>query len=98
MRVMRPRMAVKVEVQDGMPVRLTHAPAAPAAQEISGAVVWRSGPWRASGEWWSGEGWAREEWDVAVAQSLAVGRSSLALYRLVRDLGSGEWFVEGSYD
>jgi protein ImuB len=68
-----------------------------------------AGPWRSSGDWWEQDGWARDEWDIALQTSVAGGQSpvasksfadkdSLALYRLVHDLFSGHWFVEGTYD
>jgi protein ImuB len=61
-----------------------------------------AGPWRTSGDWWEQDGWARDEWDIAISL-VAVRRthtvgSSLCLYRLVHDLLSGKWFLEGTYD
>jgi len=99
LRRFRPPLAATVEVREGEPVRI-------AAGEIRGAVASLSGPWRNSGEWWKGtektpridtdaqgSNWAREEWDIAVP-----GTQGIALYRIYRDLASGAWLVEGSYD
>ncbi len=99
LRRFRPPLAVTVELRKGEPVRI-------AAGEIRGEVVSVSGPWRNSGEWWKGEEktpristdsngsrWTRDEWDVAVP-----GNQGIALYRIYRDLKSGAWFVEGTYD
>jgi len=43
-----------------------------------------------SGNWWSEGVWNRDRWDVAL--------DSGVLYRLFEEIGSGRWFVEGSYD
>jgi len=99
LRRFRPPLAATVGVCEGEPVRI-------AAGEIRGEVVSVSGPWRNSGEWWKGEEktpgistdsngsmWTRDEWDVAVP-----GNQGIALYRIYRELTSGAWFVEGTYD
>ena len=99
LRRFRPPLVATVELRKGEPVRI-------AAGEIRGEVVSVSGPWRNSGEWWKGEEktpwismdsngsrWIRDEWDVAVP-----GSQGIALYRIYRDLKSGAWFVEGTYD
>ena len=39
--------------------------------------------------------WNREEWDIALAQDHS---SSVALYRIYRDVGTGQWFADASYD
>jgi len=89
LRIFRPAVAVSVTLQDGKPARLACA----RRKELEGEVLWAAGPWRSSGDWWDQQGWARDEWDVAVR-----GESAIALYRLVRDLLSGGWLVEGTYD
>ena len=99
LRRFRPPLEATVEVRDGEPVRI-------AAGELRGEVASLSGPWRSSGDWWKGKeflprinadsrgsNWARDEWDIAVP-----GKQGVALYRIYRDLASGAWFVEGSYD
>jgi len=50
-----------------------------------------AGPWRTTGDWWTSDEWARDEWDVAIGDPAA-------LYRIYRELSSGSWFIEGSYD
>jgi len=89
LRLFRPKVAVKVVMCDGKPGRIT----CPGGKGIDGEILWAAGPWRSSGDWWENEGWARDEWDIAIP-----GESGIALYRLVRDLLSGKWLVEGSYD
>jgi len=49
-----------------------------------------AGPWRVSGEWWDAHAWARDEWDVALSDG--------AVCRLVRDLVSDTWYLDGVYD
>ena len=56
-------------------------------------VIECAGPWRTSGEWWTNDGWQRDEWDVSIRT-----KTGSALYRMYRDIASGEWFVYGSYD
>jgi protein ImuB len=89
LRMFRPPLRASVTMSKGRPVYV----ACPKRKEVQGEITWTAGPWRSSGDWWQQEGWAREEWDIAV-QSAA----GMALYRLVRDLLQGRWFVEGSYD
>jgi protein ImuB len=86
LRRFRPPRRAQVRLRAGRPVEVRCGP-------LRGAVVELAGPWRTSGEWWTGEGWARDEWDVALQE-----KDGAALYRIYRDLESGAWFVEGSYD
>ena len=97
LRRFRPPLAATVEVREGEPVRIV-------AGEIRGEVASVSGPWRNSGGWWKektpridtdvhGSNWARDEWDIAVPST-----QDIALYRIYRELNTGQWFVEGSYD
>ena len=65
----------------------------PKRKEIAGEIIWTAGPWRSSGDWWEQDAWSRDEWDIAVQCE-----TEIALYRLVRDLLSGKWMVEGTYD
>ena len=39
--------------------------------------------------------WDREEWDIALAND---DGASVALYRIYRDAGTGQWFADASYD
>jgi protein ImuB len=80
------RAQVQMEPRGGRPVEIRFG-------QVRGKVTELAGPWRTSGEWWTGEGWARDEWDVVLE-----GKDGVSLYRIYRDLESGAWFVEGSYD
>ena len=86
LRRFRPPIAASVELSDGAPVRIT-------ASDIRGEVASLSGPWRTSGDWWGDGCWDREEWDIAVA-----AKDGIILCRVYRDLATGGWFVEGTYD
>jgi len=89
LRIFRPPAHVAVTVRDGNPARI----ACPQRKEMQGEVLWSSGPWRSSGDWWEREAWAREEWDIALQ-----AEKGIAVYRLVRDLLAGKWLLEGVYD
>jgi len=89
LRIFRPPVSVTITMRDGKPAGIT----CPKPKEIHGEILWAVGPWRSSGDWWEQEGWARDEWDIAVQEEIGI-----ALYRLVRDLLSGRWLVEGTYD
>ena len=86
LRRFRPPRRAQVETRGGRPAELRFG-------AVRGRVVELAGPWRTSGEWWTGEGWARDEWDVALEE-----KNGVTLYRIYRNLDSGTWFVEGSYD
>jgi protein ImuB len=89
LRRFRPPLRAAVTLQNGEPTRL----ACNKKKEVQGNVLWKSGPWRSSGDWWEREAWARDEWDIAIQN-----KDNVALYRLVHDLLGGNWFVEGTYD
>jgi protein ImuB len=89
LRIFRPPVRATVTLREGRPVRI----ACPKRKEICGEILWAAGPWRSSGDWWEQEGWARDEWDIALQEA-----TGITLYRLVRDLLSGQWQMEGSYD
>jgi len=89
LRIFRPALRATVTLRDGKPAHL----ACLKKKEISGDVIWQAGPWRSSGDWWEPYAWARDEWDIALQTS-----NGVVLYRLVRDLLSGQWLVEGTYD
>jgi protein ImuB len=89
LRIFRPRLRATVTLENGEPARVICAK----KKEMQGAVLWKAGPWRSSGDWWEREAWSRDEWDIALQN---VGE--VALYRLVHDLLGGGWFVEGTYD
>lgn len=92
LRRFRPPLKAMVELRQGRPARIKLRE--PGRKEMpEGLIIWAAGPWRSSGDWWRADAWARDEWDVAVETN-----DTVALYRLYRDLQSGDWFVEGSYD
>jgi protein ImuB len=106
LRIFRPARKLHVQLVEGCPFTMTAFSEAD-RDEIQGKVLWSAGPWRSSGDWWAEQArdevaareevlpWDREEWDVAVANR---DSSSVALYRIYRDAGSGEWFADASYD
>jgi protein ImuB len=89
LRRLRPPLRVQVTLESSQPVRVVCAK----KKEVQGEVLWKAGPWRASGDWWEREAWSRDEWDLALRNGEAV-----SFYRLVHDLLGGGWFVEGTYD
>jgi len=89
LRRFRPALRVHVTLENSQPVRV----ACPKKKDLQGDVLWKAGPWRASGDWWEREAWARDEWDLALRNGEAI-----SFYRLVYDLLGGNWFVEGTYD
>jgi protein ImuB len=89
LRIFRPSLQAIVSFRDGSPARIS----CEKRKEIQGEIVWQAGPWRSSGDWWEQNAWARDEWDIALQSA-----TGIALYRLVHDLLSGRWFVEGTYD
>jgi protein ImuB len=89
LRRFRPPLRVQVTLESGQPVRVV----CPKKKDVQGDVLWKAGPWRASGDWWEREAWFRDEWDLALRNGEAV-----SFYRLVHDLLGGNWFVEGTYD
>lgn len=97
-RVFRPPIPVKVETRDGLPVRVLFA-------GKRGEVVTAAGPWRSSGDWWGEESWRREEWEVELMVRRRVSGFETTrivgdreLYRIYRDIRTGDWFVAGNYD
>jgi protein ImuB len=88
LRRFRPPLRADVILENDQPVRV----ACPKKKDVQGDVLWKAGPWRASGDWWEREAWSRDEWDLALRNGDAV-----SFYRLVHDLLGG-WFVEGTYD
>lgn len=87
MRMFRPTVSARVEMRGNTPSQI-------AFHGTKAKVIHASGPWRSGGEWWSmGSAWQREEWDVEL--SMHGGKS---VYRIFREVQSGEWFVQGMYD
>lgn len=89
LRLFRPPLRAVVNVKEGKPVHLKCLHEI----KITGEIVWTAGPWRSSGDWSEQEGWAREEWDIAMPLE-----NEVALYRLVEDKLSRNWWLEGIYD
>jgi len=89
LRILRPPLGITVMMREGRPVQI-HCKK---NRAIKGDILWATGPWRSSGDWWEQDGWVRDEWDIAIQQE-----SGIAFYRLVHDLLSGRWQLEGSYD
>jgi protein ImuB len=83
LRFFRPRMEATIQIKNDRPAWIAFA-------HGHGPVAMASGPWRGSGDWWNtGRKWDREEWDIEALDSL---------YRIHRDVETGRWFVEGTYD
>ncbi|MEO5935732.1 MAG: DNA polymerase Y family protein [Terriglobales bacterium] len=106
LRFFRPALAAQVEIAHGIPTALSF-------HGCRATVIASAGPWRTSGNWWNQSPWSRDEWDVALAITQAFPRAfnqafnqtfnqtietSVALYRIYRDVLVGHWFVEGAYD
>jgi protein ImuB len=89
LRMFRPPLRAAVTLHNGQPVHL----ACMKRKDVQGEILWCAGPWRSSGDWWEQDGWSRDEWDIALQKN-----ETLVLFRLVHDLLSGRWFVEGTYD
>ena len=107
LRMFRPPWQLQVRLAEGRPVALTAVTKPTRRGELQGKVLWSAGPWRSSGDWWTENAkeesaskdqacpWDREEWDVALANG---NGGSVALYCIYRDLASGQWFADASYD
>lgn len=93
LRRFRPPLRAHVTLENGQPTHLVCQ-----KKDVQGPVLWKAGPWRFSGDWWDREAWSRDEWDIALQTSTSPNGESIALYRLVHDLLSGRWFIEGTYD
>lgn len=94
-RVLRPPLAVEVLTrgeQAAPPAELRAAvdDETEKRPRVEGPVRVASGPWGLEEGWWSGDPVERDYWDVELAQG--------GLYRLYRERGSGDWFVDGIYD
>lgn len=98
-RMFRPPLRAMVDASRGYPQQVS---AWGPNRSVYGKVVRFAGPWRKTGDWWRDDSWARDEWDVAVEQSGGAiserAGAAQVLYRIYRELRSGVWFVEGSYD
>jgi protein ImuB len=59
-------------------------------QGFGGRVVHWGGPWRVRGEWWTTDPYAREYYDVELSDG--------GVYRIHRDVRTGDWLADGVYD
>ncbi len=100
-RVFRPPLRAMVQANRGYPTQIS---AWGSNRSVHGKVVRLGGPWRTTGDWWRENCWARDEWDITVEKRAGVspGKPTASpvqvIYRIYRELSSGSWFVEGSYD
>lgn len=105
LRIFRPAPQIRVQLSDGRPARMAVTTNEIEYGNLQGNILWSAGPWRASGDWWTEQAkedtdtdvhqWGREEWDVALANG---NGENVALYRIYRDIHSGHWFADASYD
>jgi len=106
LRIFRPSRPIRVQLAEGHPSKLTALIRDTSGGELQGKILWSAGPWCSSGDWWAEQPasknttedertWSREEWDIALAHDDGRG---VALYRIYRDAGTGDWFVDASYD
>jgi protein ImuB len=110
-RIMRPARPLQVCLSAGRPDTLASEEQAEQTK-IQGKVVWSAGPWRSSGHWWtenrkqdaatreSSCPWDREEWDIALAAANNGQEinTDVSLYRIYRDIATGNWFADAIYD
>jgi protein ImuB len=98
-RIFRPPLRAIVQADNGWPSQIS---AWGKQRSVYGKVVSLAGPWRTTGDWWRNDRWARDEWDIALESGRGMNNEAnhqtRVLYRIYRDLDSGDWFVEGSYD
>jgi protein ImuB len=99
-RVFRPPLRALVEANRGYPTQIS---AWGSNRSVHGKVVRLGGPWRTTGDWWREDRWARDEWDVTLERRADAAFRSMTsplqvIYRIYRELSSGSWFVEGTYD
>jgi len=112
LRIMRPARPLQVGLSAGRPDTLISEKRVEQTQ-IHGKVLWSAGPWRSSGDWWTesmkqnastgdlARPWDREEWDIALAVTNGGQEnndSNISLYRIYRDMATGNWFADATYD
>ncbi len=106
LRVFRPARQLRVQLAEGRPCKLAALGRNADQNELQGKILWSTGPWRSSGDWWAEQAtpkspsedaqvWDREEWDIALAND---NGASIALYRIYHEVGTGQWFADASYD
>jgi protein ImuB len=109
LRILRPAQPLQVCLLAGRPDTLVLEKQTERTK-IQGKVLWSAGPWRSSGDWWTEKmkqdvamgPWDREEWDIALALTSIdqenKGDVGVALYRIYRDVATGNWFADAIYD
>jgi protein ImuB len=111
-RIFRPRLAARVELREGRPVKIFF-------RGLYGRVMTASGPWKISGDWWREDTWQQEGWDLEIrfdggdaggSAGLHVNVQAIApvpdakahmragLYCVYYDAACRSWFVCGMYD
>ncbi len=105
LRIFRPARQVRVQLAEGRPSKLAALTRNADREELQGKIPWSAGPWRSSGDWWTEQSakntaedaqvWNHEEWDIALAHD---DGTCVALYRIYRDVATGNWFADASYD
>ena len=85
LRRLRQPIPARVRVEHGRPVRVT----TDRRGWSGGQVVWCTGPWRTSGEWWTAP-FNFQEWDVALSDE--------ATYRIHQDGADDHWFIAAVLD
>ena len=107
MRIFRPARQLRVQLAEGRPCKLSAVDANMAdREELQGKILWSAGPWRSSGDWWAEQSTARNPRKTRKLGTAKSGTSrspmttadSVALYRIYRDAGTGQWFADASYD
>jgi protein ImuB len=113
LRRMRPPVKARVEMKDGCPLYVWAECLGTGRKGsvVWAAGPWRtSGEWWLRGEvpeeiaQSASQPWARDEWDVAIVErklskaSGALEISETGLFRMVREIESGTWWVEAAYD
>jgi|HubBroStandDraft_4_1064222.scaffolds.fasta_scaffold00841_12 protein ImuB len=104
LRILRPARHLRVHLTEGRPCKLAWLERNGDREDLQGNILWAAGPWRSSGDWWAEQAtaksaaeevqvWNREEWDIALANE-----ADVVLYRIYRDMGTGHWFADASYD
>lgn len=113
LRILRPARPLQVCLSAGRPNTLVSEKQVERTK-IQGKVLWSAGPWRSSGDWWTEKmkqdvatrepsgPWDREEWDIALAMTNSSSEeksdADVALYRIFRDVATGNWFADATYD
>ena len=112
LRIMRPARPLQVGLSAGRPDTLISKKQT-VRTTIQGKVLWSAGPWRSSGDWWTEKmkqdvatreplgPWDREEWDIALAVTNGGQENNdpnVSLYRIYRDVATGNWFADATYD